>query len=191
VSTQNFEAGHGHALVNREINMMVKKERVKPAGIEGKTKLTVLLVCLAGLLSACGGSKLIKNPVPIELTTPLEQVSDRQVTVTLHWVIVRDGPGTWAKYANWDEYLLSVNNQTGEDIQITGAHIVDSLGFEQPGDSDRRRLVKASTETIKRYKEIDIDINAGFGGGGPWLRRALARATSQVPHSMLLLRQHC
>jgi hypothetical protein len=145
--------------------MMVKKERVKPAGIEGKTKLTVLLVCLAGLLSACGGSKLIKNPVPIELTTPLEQVSDRQVTVTLHWVIVRDGPGTWAKYANWDEYLLSVNNQTGEDIQITGAHIVDSLGFEQPGDSDRRRLVKASTETIKRYKEIDIDINAGFGGG--------------------------
>ena len=150
---------------NREINMMNKKERVKPAGIAGKAILTVLLVYLAGLLSACGGSKLIKNPAPIELTTPLEQVSDRQVTAKLQWVIVRDGPGTWAKYANWDEYLLSINNQTGEEIQITGARIVDSMGFLHSSDSNRRRLVKASKETIKRYKEIDIVINAGHAGG--------------------------
>ena len=151
--------------MNLEINMMKNKERVKPAGITGKAILAVLLVCFAGLLSACGGSKLIKDSVPIELTTPLEQVSDRQVTATLQWVIVRDGPGSWAKNANWDEYLLSVNNQTGEEIQITGAHIVDSLGFQLSSDSNRSRLVKASRETIKRYKEIDIDINAGYAGG--------------------------
>ena len=155
----------GHARVNLEINMMKNKERVKPAGITGKAILAVLLVCFAGLLSACGGSKLIKDSVPIELTTPLEQARDRQVTATLQWVIVRDGPGSWAKNANWDEYLLSVNNQTGEEIQITGAHIVDSLGFQLSSDSNRSRLVKASRETIKRYKEIDIDINAGYAGG--------------------------
>ena len=131
-------------------------------------KLHHALILIPGcflLLSSCGGSKLIKNSVPIEFTTPLEQVGDRQVTATLQWVIVRDGPGSWAKYANWDEYLLSVNNQTGEEIQITGAHIVDSMGFQHSSDSNRRRLVKASRDTIKRYKEIDIGINAGYGGG--------------------------
>ena len=137
----------------------------KPAGIAGKAIRTVLLVCLAGLLSACGGSKLIRNPVPIEFTTPLEQVSDRQVTATLQWVIVRDGPGSWAKNANWDEYLFNISNHTGEEIQITGAHIVDSMGFQHSSDSNRSRLVKASKGTIKRYKKIDIDINAGYGGG--------------------------
>jgi len=144
---------------------MNKHEMERPPGIAGKATLTVFLVCLAALLSACGGSKLIKDPAPIEPTTHLEQVGDRQVMVTLQWVIVRDGPGSWAKYANWDEYLLSVNNQTGEEIQITAAHIVDSMGFKYPGDSDRKRLVQASKETIRRYKEIDIDIIAGYGGG--------------------------
>ena len=163
--TKKFEARHEPVIVSREVNMMNKKEMVKPAGIAGKAILTVLLVCLAGLLSACGGSKLIKNPVPIEFTTPLEQVSDRQVTATLQWVIVRDGPGSWAKYANWDEYLLSVINQTGEEIHITCALIVDSMGFQHSSDSNRSRLVKASKETIKRYKKIDIGISAGYGGG--------------------------
>ena len=72
---KEFEPGHGHAILNREINMMNKKDMVKPAGIAGKAILTVLLFYLAGLLSACGGSKLIKNPVPIELTTHMEQAT--------------------------------------------------------------------------------------------------------------------
>jgi len=138
---------------------------VKTNEIAGKAILASLLLCLTAFLSACGGSKLIKNSVPLELTTPLEQVSDRQVTATLQWVIVRDGSGSWAKNANWDEYLLSVNNQTGEDIQITGAHIVDSMGVQFSSDSSRRQLVKASKETVKRYKEIDINISSGYGGG--------------------------
>jgi hypothetical protein len=152
-------------MVNHEMNMMGKKAMVKPAGITRKATLIILPVCLAVLLSACGGSKLIKNSEPIELTTPLAQISDRQVTATLQWVIVRDGPGTWAKYASWDEYLLGVKNQSGEKIQLTGIYIVDSMGFQHPSDSNRRRLVKASRGTIKRYKNIDIDINAGYGGG--------------------------
>lgn len=151
--------------MSHKINMMNNKAIIEPAGITGKALLTVLLVCLAGLLSACGGAKLMRNPVPIEVTESLEQISDRQVTATLQWVIVRDGPGTWAKYANWDEYLLSIDNQTGGDIQIAGAHIVDSMGFQHPSDSNRRRLVKASKETINRYKKIDIGISAGYGGG--------------------------
>jgi len=160
-----FEAGPGYAIVNRKIDMVNKKAVAKPAGLAGKAILTFLLVCLAGLLSACGGSKLLKNPEPIELTKPLEKVSDLQVTAALQWVIVRDGPGTWAKAASWDEYLLSVNNQTGEEIQINAVYIVDSMGFQHPSDSKRRRLVKASKETIRRYQEIDIGINAGYGGG--------------------------
>lgn len=127
--------------------------------------LAVLLVCVAGFLSGCSGSKLIKNPVPLETAKSLEQVSDQRITASLQWVIVRDGPGTWAKNANWDEYLLSVHNQTGEDIQVTTALLMDSMGFQHRNDFNQRRLANASRESIKRYKDVDISYTAGKAEG--------------------------
>jgi|GEM_PF-707994 len=143
---------------------MGKYEMFEPGEIAVKALRTVLLFCLAVLLSSCGGSKLINDPEPIELTKPLEQTSDRRVTVMLQGVIIRDGPGSWVEYANWDEYLLSVDNRTGEDIQITSAQITDSMGFQHSSNSSRRQLVKASKGIIKRYKAIDIEVKAGYGG---------------------------
>ena len=58
--------------------------------------ITLSLVSLVG----CGGTKVLKEPQPMQTTQPLAEVSDQQVTATLDWVIVRDGPGTWAKNAD-------------------------------------------------------------------------------------------
>ena len=30
----------------------------------------------------------------------------------LDWIIVRDGPGTWAKNVDWDEYLIRVHTKS-------------------------------------------------------------------------------
>jgi hypothetical protein len=144
---------------------MDKYEMVEPGEIAGKALRTVLLFCLAILLSSCAGSKLINDPGPIELTKPLEQSSDRRVTVMLQWVIICGGPGSWVEHANWDEYLLSVDNRTGEDIQITGAQVTDSMGFQHSSNSSRRQLAKASKEVIKRYQATSIEVIAGYGGG--------------------------
>ena len=144
---------------------MDKYEMDEPGKVAGKALRTFLMFCLAILLSSCAGSKLIDDPGPIELTKPLDQTSDRRVKIMLQWVIIRDGPGSWAEYANWDEYLLRVDNLTGEDIQITGAQITDSMGFQHSSNSSRRQLAKASKEIIKRYQATDIEVEAGYGGG--------------------------
>ena len=78
------------------------------------------------MLSGCGGTKVLKEPQPIQTTQPLAAVSDQRVTATRDGVVVRDGPGTWAKNADWDEYLLRVTNRSDRPIQITSMTVIDS-----------------------------------------------------------------
>ena len=120
----------------------------------------------ACLLAGCGGTKVLKESQPIQTTKPLAAASDQQVSATLDWVIVRDGPGTWAKNADWDEYLLRVNNQSEQSIQVTRLLVVDSLDTRIESQPGRKQLVKSSKKTAKRYKKSRVKVKAGMGVGG-------------------------
>jgi len=52
--------------------------------------------CFLLALTACGGTKVLKEPDSFVATQPLVTASDQTLSVALDWVIVRDGPGTWA-----------------------------------------------------------------------------------------------
>jgi hypothetical protein len=117
------------------------------------------------ILSGCGGTKILKEPLALEITKPLVTASDQNVSAELIWVIVRDGPGTWAEYADWDEYLVNVVNESGEAIQIIDVTIVDSLGVRQATNADYRELVNESDKTAKRYKDSNQTVKAGIGFG--------------------------
>ena len=86
----------------------------------------IVIVNLMVFLTGCGGTKVIKKPQPWEITKPLATASDQNISATLIWVIVRDGPGTWAKNADWDEYLIYVDNESRETIQFIDITVVDS-----------------------------------------------------------------
>ena len=120
----------------------------------------------ACLLAGCGGTKVLKEAQPMQTTKPLAAASDQQVSATLDWVIVRDGPGTWAKNADWDEYLLRVNNQSEQSIQVTRLLVVDSLGTRIESQPGRKQLVKSSKKTSKRYKKSGVKVKAGMGVAG-------------------------
>lgn len=65
--------------------------------------------CHTACRSGCmGGAKILKEPIPLELAKPLAVTSDANLTAAVDWVIVPNGPGTWARKAGWDEYLISV-----------------------------------------------------------------------------------
>ena len=131
-----------------------------------KKIISILVIFnLIGLLTGCGGTKVLKNPQPLENTQPLVTTNDQNVSAKLIWVIVRDGPGTWAKNADWDEYLVNVVNESGESIQITGVTIVDSLRVRQVNNADYKELVDESYETTKRYKNSNLKVKAGIGIG--------------------------
>ena len=117
------------------------------------------------ILSGCGGTKILKDPLALEITKPLVTASDQNVSAELIWVIIRDGPGTWAKNADWDEYLVKVANESGGAIQIIDVTIVDSLGVRHATNADYRELVNESKETTKRYKDSNLTVKAGIGAG--------------------------
>jgi hypothetical protein len=123
--------------------------------------ITLSLVSLFG----CGGTKVLKESQPMQITQPLGVASDHQNTATLDWVIVRDGPGTWAKNADWDEYLLRVSNQSGQPITLTRIIVVDSLDTQISPEQGRKQLVKGSKQTSRRYKDSGIKVKAGRGAG--------------------------
>jgi len=116
-------------------------------------------------LSACGGSKVLKEPEPFVATQPLAAASDQKLSVTLDWVIVRDGPGTWSRNADWDEYLLRVKNDSDQPVRMTRLIVVDSLDMPTESVAERKQLVKSSKKTARRYKKSGIKVKAGSGRG--------------------------
>jgi hypothetical protein len=124
---------------------------------------TCALACTL-VLSSCGGSKVLEEPEPFSVTTkPLATASDQRLTATLDWVIVRDGPGTWAKNANWDEYLIRVRNLSEEPIRVIKVVVFDSLGTQIKLGGYRWQLVEGSKETARRYKDKGLKVKAGEG----------------------------
>lgn len=117
-------------------------------------------------LAACGGARLVRHPTPPPPAQAIAVAQDERLEAAVVFVIVRNGAGAWAKNADWDEYLLSVRNRSGEPLRITGAMLVDSLGIELAPASDRKRLVKASKQTVSRYRHSGLKVKAGMGGTG-------------------------
>lgn len=117
------------------------------------------------LISGCGGTKMLKETQPIETTQSIAAASDERVEAILDWVIVRDGPGTWAKNADWDEYLLRVSNRSGQPIKLIQLTVVNSLNTRIEPQLSRKKLVKNSKQTARHYKDSGVKIQAGRGVG--------------------------
>lgn len=125
----------------------------------------ITLLSGACMLAGCGGTKVLKEPLPIQTTRPLATASNQRVTATLDWVIVRDGPGTWAKNADWDEYLMTVSNASDQPIQVISMTVINSLDTRVEPQPGRKQLVKGSKQAARRYKKSGIKVKAGRGAG--------------------------
>ena len=139
----------------------------------GYCRLPIILALIAGL-SGCGGTKILKEPQPLAPREALVSASDARILGTLDWVIVRDGPGTWAKNADWDEYLLAVRNDSAAPIVVTAVTVTDSSETQHSSVASRKKLVKASKRTAKRYRGEGIKVKAGVGGGALLLTGVLS-----------------
>jgi len=141
-------------------------------------RASVFGVLAAVALSGCGGTKLLKEPEPLVVTQSLAAASDQRLAATLDWVIVRDGPGTWAKNVDWDEYLIRVQNLSDESIQVTNITVLDSLGTQIETGENRKQLVKGTKETKRRYTGEGLTVKAGLGAGTLLVAGAVVGVTS-------------
>ncbi len=115
------------------------------------------------LLAGCAGTKVLDEPTLPPDRNPLAVARDRATTATLDWVIVRDGPGTWAKNADWDQYLLRLENRSTTDLRITEVYVEDSMGTKVFPGRDRKGLIAGSKQAADRYQDADIKVKAGTG----------------------------
>ena len=150
----------------------VKEDRVSRPILIGLMLTSVLA------LSGCGGTKMLKEPEPLVVTQSLATASDQRVAATLDWVIVRDGPGAWAKNVDWDEYQIRVQNLSDDSISVTNITVLDSLGTRIEPRENRKQLVKGTKETKRRYKGEGLKVKAGAGVGTLLTAGAVAGATT-------------
>jgi hypothetical protein len=134
-------------------------------GVSMELRCLLSLSVLALGMSGCGGTRLVKDAPPVpQPARPLAAATDASLGARLDGVLLRNGPGAWASNADWDEYLMQVDNHGAGPISVTRIAVRDSLGTLLTPESDRGRLVKASRQTVRRYKESGIEVQAGRGG---------------------------
>ncbi|MEM8983896.1 MAG: hypothetical protein AAGC71_12775 [Pseudomonadota bacterium] len=131
------------------------------------TARTVIVAVLAVLLGACaGGSKMLKEPLPLVHEKALATQADDQLIASLDWVIVPGGPGTWAKNAYWDEYIIRVEANGALPVEIVEVGVVDLLATEHGPLPERNDLVAATKDTRKRFRKEGIKPIPGEGIDG-------------------------
>ena len=123
------------------------------------------------LVNGCGGAKLLRDPKPIVLAEPIASAVNRTLYASLTGVVCRDGPGSWAANADWDEYIVEVANTGASWVQITEVNLVDSLGYRIAPSDDRKHLVNGTKAAKVRYQMEGFQVKAGLDplgilGGG-------------------------
>src|SRR5687768_5903373 len=112
---------------------------------------------MALALSACG-AKIVKDAPPPPTDRVLAEAASPQANVQLTWVLVSEGPGSWAEEAVWDEYLVRVRNTGTAPISVTGAVLEDSSGMPATPLDSRKALIQASKHVAQRYKDRGVPI---------------------------------
>lgn len=120
-------------------------------------------VCI--MISACGSPAEVREDAKsLAITQPIISGADPQLEVDLEWVIVRNGPGSWADNADWDEYLIRLTNRSEYSVRISSVHVYDSLNTAIATSGRRPELVKQSKKTVARYRSRGLEVKAGVGG---------------------------
>lgn len=133
--------------------------------ISKATRVIGFIAMFGVAMSACGGSSMVKEPETLQTTKPVASNCDDDICANIDWVIVRNGPGSWAKNATWDEYLIRVANQTEQSVTVQRVTVIDSLSYPLTTENHRAKLARQSSATVRRYRNVDLTVKAGDGTG--------------------------
>jgi hypothetical protein len=149
--------------------MLARHQLRRERGTLCKARLrrAVVLLAMSGL-SACAYNKKLDQPVPLEPKSAIASASDVRLSARIDAVIVRDGPGSWSKNADWDEYLLHVHATSGWSLDITRIVVIDSLGKRHKPRAYMKQLADESKEIAKRYEDEDLEVTANAGAALFW-----------------------
>jgi hypothetical protein len=132
---------------------------------QDRAQLRVACALLAALplCAACVSKDFQTAPkkTPPAVIIDLQAQQPPLVTI-LHTIICFQGPGSWKREAYWDEYVLSIVNQSATPIDIDSASLVSSVIATQSPGSDPWTLEKQSHKILKD-QSLGREIMVGAG----------------------------
>lgn len=127
------------------------------------------LIALCSLLSACSPQlQMVKEPIA-------EQIPDYRwaatapdgLTVTVHTVLVRNGPGSWVRDADWDEYILTVKNSSRSAMKIEFLRLYSPyLPASQQSSLALQQLKDQSHDTLHIVRDVTVVTGSGALAAG-------------------------
>ncbi len=116
-----------------------------------------LLMLGIALLDGCASSRLIKKPLPPTEGNVGWAASARGLTVEVHQLIFRNGGGSWVRDANWDEYVLTIKNDSQNIFALQGIKLYsDKLPAPVESSMSREQLDARSNSTLQALKDVGI-----------------------------------
>jgi hypothetical protein len=127
-------------------------------------------------------SRVLKEPLPTPVTDlKWTAAAPEGFILELDQVIVRNSGGSWVRDANWDEYVLTVRNDSSAPVEIERFNLYsDKLPGPEQSSTSREQLEARSSATLRGLKDAGIVAGAGVasagvvvaivGTGGPWSR---------------------
>lgn len=126
------------------------------------------LLILIGALDGCASSRVLKNPLPpAQANLGWAASTPDGVKLEINELIFRDGGGSWVKKANWDEYILTIENESKEALEIQGIYLYsDKLPAPSQSSTSREQLDAQSKNTLRALKDVGIVAGVGIVGPG-------------------------
>jgi hypothetical protein len=124
--------------------------------------MQLLIVVIALFATGCASSPIAFTPqkryiAERSAVTPIgAQVSDAALRVTLQSVIVPEGPGSWIHNADWDEYVVTLENRSTQTVRVVQASLIDPRGVYTSPERSMEAL-KAKSDLLRtEYESFGI-----------------------------------
>jgi hypothetical protein len=77
-------------------------------------------------------------------------------------LILRNGGGSWVRDANWDEYVLTIKNDSQDSIEIQRIDLYsDKLPTPEESSTSREQLDARTSRTLRAMKDVGVVAGAG------------------------------
>jgi hypothetical protein len=133
-----------------------------------RTVMLASLLASVGLTACSPQSRLLHEPMPAQdAIIGWADTAPDGLHVELHQVIVRNGPGSWVRDADWDEYVVRLANHSATPLRIERFELQSArlLGVVECSTS-RTQLEKQSSATLRTLKDAGIVAGAGVVSAG-------------------------
>jgi hypothetical protein len=119
---------------------------------------------LSSLLDGCASSRLLKNPrPPTETDVGWAASAPEGLTLEVHQLIFRNSGGSWVRDANWDEYVLTIKNDSQDTVELQGITLYSGkLPAPVESSTSREQLDAQSNRTLRALKDAGIVTGVGI-----------------------------